>query len=677
MKKLLIFILLLSIFYIPSLTVEANGLPYSTFTYSSSQGRIVPTQDAYLPLSISYNLGGETLSSPRDITIDRDDNIYIADYGNGRIIKYSLRTDQVSIIGENVLNQPSGVHVGLDNHLYVADFGNKEAYQFLYDPNTDTYTLGVTYSKPTNTPFFRENDPFEPTKIITDRGHNVYLLLAGNINGLAEFENNGNFFGFFGGNRIPNTWDNVLRSLLFDEQQRRQWFQMIPKPVYNVAVDNDGLILTTTKGEQGYLKLNIANLVFNESVWGFENTEDLFVGPYDTIFAITEDGYIVEYGPDGSVLFIFSGQDLHNQKGLFKRPSGIAIDSRNNIYAIDQNSSALQVFIPTQFADLVHYAINLYQDGRYIESLEPWQEVLKMNALFDLANKGIADAYFAQMDYEEAMNYYRVARDQQGYSNAFWEVRNIALLSSGQGIIIFLLTFVTLFILNNIIHFMDYLDKPKQKVKAYLNQFKLYRELVFPFYIIKHPGDGYYGIKREGKLSNLSATIYLMLFFLMYIFWIFETSFLFNPFIPAEVNMFQQIVTIFVPFTLWVVANYLVCSIRDGEGKFRDVYQASAVTLLPMIITFPVLAIVSKGLTFNEAFIYNTIMFVGVFITAIYMIIMVKEVHFYDMKPTIGNILITIFTAVMILAVLFIVYLLLSEVGILITDVIRELILRG
>jgi hypothetical protein len=72
---------------------------------------------------------------------------------------------------------------------------------------------------------------------------------------LAEFENNGNFFGFFGGNQIPNTWDNVLRFILFDEQQRRNWFQMIPKPVYNVAVDQDGLILTTTRGEMGYLKL--------------------------------------------------------------------------------------------------------------------------------------------------------------------------------------------------------------------------------------------------------------------------------------------------------------------------------------------------------------------------------------------------------------------------------------
>ncbi|PKK92861.1 MAG: hypothetical protein CVV61_07600, partial [Tenericutes bacterium HGW-Tenericutes-6] len=231
MKKIIIIFLFAVLLFLPSLKeVNANGLPYSTYTYSSSQRRIVPTQDAYLPLSMSFTLGGEALNSPRDITVDKDDNIYIADYGNARVIKYSLQTDDVMIIGEGILNQPTGVHVGLDGHLYVADFGNKAGYQFLYNPNTDTYTLGTIYQKPVNTPFFRPTDAFEPTKVITDRGHNVYLLLAGNINGLAEYENNGNFFGFFGGNQIPNTWDNVLRSVLFDEQQRRDWFQMIPKP---------------------------------------------------------------------------------------------------------------------------------------------------------------------------------------------------------------------------------------------------------------------------------------------------------------------------------------------------------------------------------------------------------------------------------------------------------------
>src|SRR3989339_628983 len=635
MKKLIIVLILIMVFSVTSLTVSANGVPYATFTYSSSQGRIVPTQDAYLPLSMSYNLGGETLLNPEDITIDKEDNVY------------------------------------------VADFGNKKAYQFIYDETLGDYQLGAIYEKPVNSPFFKETDPFEPTKVITDRGNNVYVLLAGNINGLPEFENNGSFFGFFGGNQIPNTWDNVLKYMLFDEQQRREWFKMIPKPVYNIGVDNDGLILTTTKDEFGYLKLNIANFVYNQSVWGFNTTEDLFVGPYNTIFAITSDGYLVEYGPDGSVLFIFSGLDTFGQKGLFDLPSGVAVDSKSNIYAIDKTSSSLQVFIPTEFANLVHYAIDLYQDGKYSESLGPWQEVLKMNALFDLANQGLGDAYYADMDYETAMKYYEVARDQDGYSDAYWEVRNQALLSSGQGIVIVALALVVLAIANNIFKFMPILLRPLTKLKEKLNKYKLYRELVFPFYIFKHPADGFYGIKREGKGSNLSATIYLMMFFTVYIIWIFESSFLFNNNIPSEINMFQEMVTVFVPFFLFVVANYLVCSIRDGEGKLSDVYQGTAYMLLPMIIGLPILTIISNVLTYNEGFIYQTVLYIVVGLTLLYMIIMVKEVHFYDMKPTIMNLFITVFTGLMIMAVLFIIYLLLNEVFVLFSDIVRELISRG
>lgn len=677
MRKIIVLILVVMLGILSSQTIFANGLPYQTYTYSRSNGRFVFTQDAYLPLSITDNLGGLTLDNPQDLTIDKEDNIYIADQNNKRIIKYSLQTDQVSTIGDGILDEPKGVHVGRDGHLYVADFGNEKGYQFLYNKDTDTYSLGATYEKPTNSPFFKESDPFVPTKIVTDQGNNVYLLLSGNINGLAEFENHGNFFGFFGGNQIPNTWDNILKFMLFDETQRRNWFQMVPKPVYNVAVDQDGLILTTTKDEMGYLKLNIANFVYNRSVWGFDKTEDLFVGPYKTIFTINQTGHITEYGPDGSVLFVFSGPDQFNQKGLFKQPSGIAVDSKSNIYVVDQETNALQVFVPTDFANLVHYAIDLYQDGKYQESLEPWKEVLKMNGLFDLANKGLADAYFAEMNYELAMEYYLIARDRNGYSNAFWEVRNTFLLGSGSVIVAILLGVIVLYFINQFTHVFDYVKKPIRKLKTYLSQYKLYQELIFPFYIFRHPGDGYYGIKREGKGSNLSATIYLLLFFVAYIYFIFETSFLFNPNIPSEINLFQQTITIFLPFFLFVVANYLVCSIRDGEGKLKDVYQASSYTLLPMIITLPLLAIISKGLTYNESFIYHTVLYIGLFITALYFIIMVKEIHYYDTKPTIINILITIFTGLMIMVVVFIVYLLLNEVGTLISDIVRELILRG
>ncbi len=679
MKKLLIILLIpILLFTIPRMNVQAtNGLPYQTYTYSSSVGRLVYTQDAYLPLSERNDLDGLSLSEPQDLTIDEDDNVYVADTGNSRIIKYSLQTNQSEIIGEGLLDIPMGVHVDKDGAVYVADYGLKKGFKFVYNELTSAYEVEFTYEKPSNSPYFSDGDAFDPTKIVTDRGGNVYILLAGNINGLAEFENKGTFLRFFGGNTIESTLDNVLKYVLFDETQRREWFQLIPDAVSNVAIDKDGLILTTTKGQDGYLKLNIANIVYNQSVWGFDNTEDLYVGPYETIFTVTQDGFITEYAPDGSTLFVFGGTDQYGQKGLFDTPSAIAIDSKSNIYTLDSKSSSIQVFIPTEFANLVHYAIELYQDGQYRESLEPWQEVLRMNALFDLANQGIGDAYFAEMNYEQAMVYYEVARDQQGYSNAFWEVRNTFLLGSGNYIVIFLLLSIVAYIVNLFTKFMDYVFMPFKKLKAYLKKYKIYNELMFPFYIFRHPGDGYYGVKREKKGSNLSATIYVILFFLAYILWIYRASFLFNERIQSEINLFQQVIVIFVPFMLWVIANYLVCSIRDGEGKLSDVYQASAYSLLPMIITFPLVTLISNGLTYNEAFIYHTILNLGIIITVIYFIVMVKEIHFYDMKPTLANIFISIFTALMILAVIVIVYLLLGEVYGLFRDIIRELTNRG
>ena len=647
-----------------------NGLPYQTYTYASSRQQLIQTQDAYLPLSLTQTLGDFSLISPQDVYVDINDIIYVADKGTKSIIRYNLQTDEAIEIGKGVLNIPTGVHVDSLGNLYVADFGNKRAYQFQRTNNT--YTLIETYEKPINSPFFGEDDPFDPTKIVTDRGGNVYVLLSGNVNGLAQFKNDGEFFGYFGGNRIPATLDNTIRSLLFDEETRRNFFQIIPKPVYNISVDQSGLILTTTKTQDGYLKLNIANVIFNQSVWGFDTVEDLAVGPYNTIYALTSDGYIVEYDPNGSVLFLFSGPDAIGQKGLFKQAKGIAVDSRNNLYAVDEATASLQIFIPTSFANLVHEAIDLYFDGKYGESLTPWQNVLKMNRLFDLANQGLGDAYFALQDYDQALTYYRLARDTRGYSNAYWEVRNQFLLSNGNAIVIFLLAIGFLFMIRKLIPGFAWVQsqvtqiKQKSKIPTWIS------ELQFPFKVFAKPVDGYDDIKRYGSFSNRGAWIYLLAFFAAYLIWIYEANFLFNGLIPSEINLIEQIIGVFVPFGLWVVSNYLVCSIRDGDGKLSEVFQASALTLLPMIITFPILTIISHALTLNESFIYELVYGIGLTLTIIYFFIMVKEIHFYDFKPTFKNIFITLFTAIMLLSMTLIIVFLLGEVYQLVADIIQE-----
>jgi hypothetical protein len=88
MKKILIIFFISIFLLIPSLNLKANGLPYATYTYSSALNRMVWTQDAYIPLSIQTELSGLQLEEPQDLTIDKEDNLYISDYGNKRIIKY-------------------------------------------------------------------------------------------------------------------------------------------------------------------------------------------------------------------------------------------------------------------------------------------------------------------------------------------------------------------------------------------------------------------------------------------------------------------------------------------------------------------------------------------------------------------------------------------------------------
>ena len=121
----------------------------------------------------------------------------------------------------------------------------------------------------------------------------------------------------------------------------------------------------------------------------------------------------------------------------------------------------------------------------------------------------------------------------------------------------------------------------------------------------------------------------------------------------------------------------LVSSIREGEGTLSNVFQGTVTALLPMTITFPIVTLVSQVLTLNEGFIYQTLLYAGIGVTALYLILMVKEIHFYDTKPTLGNIFISIFTAVMMLVMIIIVYILLSEVINLFLDIIKEVTNRA
>ena len=90
----------------------------------------------------------------------------------------------------------------------------------------------------------------------------------------------------------------------------------------------------------------------------------------------------------------------------------------------DKTKGIIQVYEITDFAAAVHQGNALYLDGRYEESEKTWAYINKMNTAFKFSYEALGKAAFKRQDYQEAMDYYMMAENVTGYSQAFWYSRN-------------------------------------------------------------------------------------------------------------------------------------------------------------------------------------------------------------------------------------------------------------
>lgn len=668
---------LISFIMFASIGAEANadtGVRYNTFTTSNDQ--LVRTQTAYVSLSSLDTIYGEEINVPKDIFIDQNNFVYISstteDSSQGKIIKFNLDTEEVIILGETFLVEPTGIFVNDLGEIFVADKTAQKAYKLDQFGN-----ILLEFTKPTS-PLYG-SDEFRPRKIVSDSRGNVYVLNNGS-KGLLQYTKDGEFLGYFGTNTITPSLRTVLQYTFFTDEQRDNLFSIAPPEISNVAIDSRGLIHTTTLGEEnhGVKRLNISGDNLLPAMFNETNLIDIYVGPIGNIYVISGDGYIAEYDIEGNLLFLFGGQDVSNQiVGLFNVPSGIAVDDKYNIYVLDEANKELQIFVPTDFSNLVHDALGLYQDGKYIESKQPWESVLKMNDLFDLAHIGLGNAYYSLEEYENALDEYYTSYNRDGYSDAFWEVRNLWLLDNIGTVLAVLFVLLLAYTVNIKFKFIHYIFDPVKKGLRYARtKVKVLDEILYVFKYLKNPADATYYIKRKNRVGILSASILLLIYFGIYVTYIYNVGFLFNYRVIADINITEEIMTVFLPVILFILANYLIGSIRDGEGKFKDVFVTTVFSLAPIFIALPIVTILSHLLTYNETFIISSLMNVGIAVTAIYFFFMVKETHYYGVKDTIASIAISFFTMIMMLLGTFIIYILLSELFTLFVDVIMEVFYR-
>lgn len=671
MKKLAIWLLLV-VLLVPCVAQAAT--PYKTFSLGTDDD-LVETQTAYEPVRTMTRFGDETLRMPADLREGPDGNLYIADNGNRRILVVTKSGEYVKTIGSrDTLDSPTGVYVDDELNVYVADNGDRIV--TVFSPEGEVIRQ---YTRPTHQ-LFGDTAPYRPSKIVLDKRGNLYIVSTGNTNGIVQISpvGDGEFLGYYGANSSNITLLTRMRRLIFGKNSS-QVGDIVPISVNNLCIDEKGMVYTVTQaGDTTSLRrLNVAGKSTMTPDYVTSMNSAVAVNSSGSIFTANANGQIMEYTAEGAMLFLFGAFDSGDQRvGTFRSVTGLVADDDYTLYVLDEQLGSIQVLRPTEFTDLVHEAFTLFQDGKYAESKAPWSEVLRMNSLFTYASTGLGEALYREGNYPEAMDAFRNGGYRQGYSDAYWEQRSNWLHSSLGGILIGVVVLIILWVIIQHFDKKRHILSPLRKAGGWVAHIPIISQVGFCFYMLRNPFDACYGIKKEKKATYLSGIVVLCIFFVWYVVNKYFTGFLFKTMPDGYYELLNDIVMVFGAFLLLTICCYLVCTITDGESRFRDIFIGAAYALAPMLIFQPIRLILTNVLTFNEEFFITLIDFVSYGWTGILIVLMIMYQNDYSLGKTIKTIFLTAFTVLVVVALGVVLYMLISQLIDFIASVYGEVVYR-
>jgi WD40 repeat protein len=642
-----------------------TGIPYDTYTLGEYD-RLIKTQTAYIPVGSINRLD---LNNPQDI-YQQGDALYIADTNNKRIVKANIQGDLLTTYTSIEFVAPTGVFVDED-YLYVADKDARTV--FILDLNTGIIQQRIT--KPTS-PIFGVNNAFMPTKVVVGSNDSIYVVGEGSTSGIIQLNYAGEFVGYLGINSVAVSFRKFLYNLFVNDSDLAS--SLPPSPT-NVALGEKGSILTTNINfSQSFKRLNITgvNTLLPTTLYPTTDLSDIWMSDDQYIYMVSKSGDIYEYDANGRLLFQFNTKDnaMKQTLGLTNTPTGITSDSKGNLYVLDGIYGNIQIYQKTVFVEMVHQAVTLYNDGRYILSKPIWSEILKQNSSFALAHTALGEALTKEGDFEGALDAFYQAKDLNGYSNAYWEIRNVTIQNN---LMVWTIVFIGILIFVKVFRrTYQYLPIYKSikskwddvKDQPYIEQMRVTK------WIFKKPADLIYDVKRSNKGSYYSGLTVLSLFLIVYLVNTYFSGFLFrNHFVGGLIN---EVSIVLGTFMLYVTANYLVSTFSDGEGRFKDVFIMSSYALIPYILFTPLMTVLSHFLTYNEAFIYefyNQILFVY---TGFLFVYTLKEVHNYTLFETIKSMLLILFGILIMVLMGLLIYAFVGQVWDFLQSVFKEVMYR-
>ncbi len=176
-------------------------------------------------------------------------------------------------------------------------------------------------------------------------------------------------------------------------------------------------------------------------------------------------------------------------------------------------------------------------------------------------------------------------------------------------------------------------------------------------HVIFHPVEGYEDLRWKKQGSLKVAMVIVVLLFLAMVSQSRLMGFQFNMSYDKIFNVIPIIVQSVVYFFTWVIANWAICTLFNGEGTLKNICIYSAYALVPYIFCTFVAVFLSNFLVQDEGIWVYFIQYVGLGWSLVLMIQAMRAVHQYTFGKTLLSMVMTI---VAMLIILFLAILLLS-----------------
>lgn len=168
------------------------------------------------------------------------------------------------------------------------------------------------------------------------------------------------------------------------------------------------------------------------------------------------------------------------------------------------------------------------------------------------------------------------------------------------------------------------------------------KEARYSLHVAFHPFDGFWDLKYENKGKLRIALVILLAVTVTMILKRQYAGYVVNFNHPLELNSFDELKYIVLPFLLWCVANWSLTTLMDGEGKFQEIVIATGYAMLPLILIYLPNMLLSNVITLREASFYYLLESAAALWFVWLLFIGTMTVHQYTVTKTIMTMLLTV-----------------------------------